>query len=146
MTLVSSAALLASLSLVAGALAWAPKQDIKAVRKGPDAHQLIGKNTIGALDVSIAKDKSSPESYSGTGKNGDNKVSLSIVSSGPDDGWKLSGTNGPIMIDLRARAHSASSIDWTVTGKVGDRKIDEKFTPSDDQMPPIVAALIAFDM
>ncbi|MBL8746578.1 MAG: hypothetical protein JNK58_09520, partial [Phycisphaerae bacterium] len=134
-----------ALSVVAAALAWVPKQDIKAERRGLTSFALVGKNTIGTLDVSI-EDKHLFQGFSAEGKNGDNKVEFTIKSAGIAAGWNIEGKNGTITIDLKAKQKGLLSKEWSVKGKVGDKEIDETITGNWDVDPAIEASLVAFDM
>lgn len=134
-----------ALVTAAAALAWVPKQDIKAERKGLTSFALTGKNTIGTLDVSI-EDKHLFQGFSAEGKNGDNKVEFTIKSAGIGAGWNIEGKNGTITIDLKAKQKGLLSKEWSVTGKVGDKSIDETITGNWDVDPAIEASLVAFDL
>lgn len=134
-----------ALVTTAAALAWVPKQDIKAERKGLTSFALTGKNTIGTLDVSI-EDKHLFQGFSAEGKNGDNKVEFTIKSAGIGAGWNIEGKNGTITIDLKAKQKGLLSKEWSVTGKVGDKSIDETITGNWDVDPAIEASLVAFDL
>lgn len=141
-------ALLAPAAVVcvaAAASAWVPTQDIKAERRGLTSFALVGKNTIGDLDVKI-EDKHLFQGFAGEGTNGENKVRLEIKSAGIGGGWNIEGKNGDIKIDLKARKKGLLDNEWRVEGKVGDKKIDETITGNWDVDPAIVAALVAFDM
>lgn len=129
----------------AAVLAWTPKQDIKAERKGLTSFALVGTNTIGKLDVAI-EDKHLFQGFSAEGKNGENKVEFTIKSAGIAGGWNIEGKNGSIVINLKAEKKGLLSNEWKVEGKVGDRQISETITGNWDVDPAVEAALVAFDM
>lgn len=129
--------------VVAGA--WVPKQDIKAERRGLTSFAITGTNTIGKVDVSI-EDKHLFQGFSAEGKNGDNKVEFQIKSAGIAGGWNITGKNGDITIELKAKQKGLLSNEWKVTGKVGDKDIDETITGNWDVDPAIEASVVAFDM
>lgn len=131
--------------IAASALAWTPKADIKAERKGATSFAFVGKNSIGKLDVQIA-DKHLFQGFGGEGTNGDNKVTLEIKSAGPLGGWNITGKNGSMTFDLKAEKKNPLSNEWKVTGKSGDKEINETVTGNWDVDPAIVAALIPFDV
>lgn len=131
-------------TVAAAALAWVPTQDIKAERRGLTSFGLVGKNTIGKLDVAI-EDKHLFQGFSAEGKNGDNKVEFEIKSAGIGGGWNIEGKNGDIKIDLQAKQKGLLSKEWSVKGKVGDKEIDETITGNWDVDPAIEASLVAFD-
>ncbi|MDX2114448.1 MAG: hypothetical protein SFZ24_02340 [Planctomycetota bacterium] len=134
--------LLASLSVLA---AWVPTHDIKAERRGLASFALVGKNSLGTLDVSI-EDKHLFQGFAAEGKNGDNKVEFTIKSAGLAQGWNIEGKNGSIKIDMRAKQKGILANEWRVTGKVGDKEIDETITGNWDVDPAIEASLVAFDL
>lgn len=132
-------------SLSVAAWAWVPKADIKAERDGATSFVIKGKNSIGDLDVKI-EDQHLFRGFKAEGKNGDNKVEFSIKSAGLGAGWAIEGKNGDIVIDLRAKQKGPFSNEWGVTGKVGDKKIDETITGNWDVDPAIEASVVAFDL
>lgn len=132
------------LAIVAVLGAWVPKHDIKAERRGLTSFALVGTNSIGKLDVSI-EDKHLFQGFSAEGKNGDNKVEFTIKSAGIAAGWNIEGKNGDIIIELKAKQKGLLSKEWHVTGKVGDKEIDETITGNWDVDPAVEASLVAFD-
>ncbi len=132
------------LTLTGVVCAWVPTQAIKAERRGLTSFALTGTNTIGKLDVSI-EDKHLFQGFSAEGKNGDNKVEFTIKSAGIASGWNIEGKNGDIKIELKAKQKGLLSKEWQVTGKVGDKDIDETITGNWDVDPAVEASLVAFD-
>jgi hypothetical protein len=132
-------------SLSVAAWAWVPKADIKAERSGATSFVIKGKNSIGDLEVKI-EDQHLFRGFKGEGKNGSNEVKFEIKSAGIGSGWKIEGKNGDVVFDLNAKQKAPFSNEWNVTGKVGDKKIDETITGNWDVDPAIEASVIAFDV
>lgn len=145
MTISRFVAPIIALAVAAAAFAWVPTQDIKAERKGLTSFALVGKNTLGKLEVQI-EDKHLFQGFSAEGKNGENKVEFTIKSAGLAGGWNIEGKNGEIKIDLKAKQKGLLSKEWSVTGKVGEKEIDETITGNWDVDPAVEASLVAFDL
>lgn len=139
----SSAAVLATVAV--SAWGWVPKADIRAERRGVTSFGLVGANSLGKLDVNI-EDKHLFQGWSAEGKNGENKVEFEIKSAGLAQGWNIEGKNGDLRIELKAQKKGLLSNEWRVTGKVGDKEIDETTTGNWDVDPAIEASLVAFDL
>lgn len=138
-------ALVSVLVVAASALAWVPKQEIKCERRSGTVFGLVGKNTLGELNVEVA-DKHLFQGFKGEGKNGENKVEFEIKSAGLGAGWVIEGKNGATIIELKVKNKGPFSKEWTVKGTVGETEINETVTGNWDVDPVIVAALVAFDM
>lgn len=130
--------------LCSASWAWVPKGDIKAERDGATKFKLTGTNCRGELDVKI-KDKHLFQGFEGEGKNGDKKVEFKIKSVGLGDGWKIEGKIGDEVIEVRVKKKGLLEKEWSVTGKVGETKIDETIDGDWDVDPAIVAALVCMD-
>ncbi len=132
------------IAVASTALAYVPKQAIKAERDGLTKFKLTGTNTRGKLEVAVV-DQNLFQGFKADGTNGDAKVEFEIRSAGLLDGWKIEGKNGDDRIQLRVKKKSAFSNEWEVTGTVASREIKETVTGGIDIDPAVQAALIAFD-
>lgn len=137
-------AFVAPLAIAASAVAYVPKQAIKAERVGLTEFKLTGKNTRGDLNVQV-KDQHLFQGFKGDGTNGTAKVEFEIRSAGLGEGWKIEGKNGDQRIELRVKKKSLLSNEWEVTGKVGTREVKETVMDEINIDPAVQAALIAFD-
>ena len=132
-------ALLASSMLAAAALAYVPKQDIKIERVGVGEFKVTGKNTFGAVDVTIT-DKNLFSGFKAEGKNGEKKVEIDIRSAGLGAGWKIEGKAGDDRVEVRCKQKGPFQ-DWKVEGKVGERRIEAE-VPDEWEIDPAARAVL----
>lgn len=138
------AATLAAIASAAAIAAYVPKQDIRIKKESLTKYQITGKNSWGAVDVSV-EDKHLFQGFKCEGKAGDKTVDIEVKSAGLAAGWKLDGKIGDLRVEATCKQDGAFSKTWTVKGKVGDRMIEAKADSEWDIDPAAQAVFICFD-